>query len=168
MNDPAESGSGAVRTAALKTGVSRITLHGVPHQAGIAAELFKEIGNQNINVDDIIQSVSSRGQDVTMSFIVAAEQAEQARGVSEGIARRFAGAEVEISERLARLRVVGMGMRSHSGVAARLFEAIAAEDINIENISTGEIVISVLVPEKDGQRALAAAQDAFGLEKEPG
>ncbi len=168
MNDPAESGSDAVRSAALKTGVSRITLHGVPHQAGIAAELFKEIGNQKINVADIIQSVSTRGRNVTMSFIVAAEQTDQARAVSRKIARSLGGGEVETTRKLARLRVVGMGMRSHSGVAARLFEAIAAQGINIENISTGEIVISVLVPEKDAQRALAAVQDAFGLEKEPG
>ena len=117
---------------------------------------------------DIIQSVSTRGRNVTMSFIVAAEQTDQARAVSRKIARSLGGGEVEITRKLARLRVVGMGMRSHSGVAARLFEAIAAQGINIENISTGEIVISVLVPEKDAQRALAAVQDAFGLEKEPG
>jgi aspartate kinase len=166
MNAPSEPDSNAVRTATLKTGVSRITLHGVPHQAGIAAKLFKEIGNQNVNVGDIIQSVSSRGQNVTMSFIVAAEQTDQARSVSEAIARTLGGAEVEITERLARLRVVGMGMRSHSGVAAKLFEAIAAEGVSIENISTGEVVISVLVPEKDAQRALAAVRSAFGLEQE--
>ena len=159
-------GSDAVRTATLKTGVSRITLHGIPHQAGIAARFFKEIGNQNINVDDIIQSVSSCGKNVTMSFIVAAEQLDQARAVSETIAQSLGGAEIEITEKLARLRVVGMGMRSHSGVAAKLFEAVAAAGINIENISTSEIVISVLVSEKDGQRALAAVQDAFGLEQE--
>lgn len=166
MNTPSEPEGDAVRTATLKTGVSRITLHGVPHRAGIAAELFREIGNQNVNVGDIIQSVSNRGENVTMSFIVSAEQAEQARVISEEVARNLGGAEIEITEELARLRVVGMGMRSHSGVAARLLEAIAAEGINIENISTGEVVISVLVPEKDAQRALAVVQDAFGLEHE--
>jgi aspartate kinase len=168
MSDSAQAGNHAVRTATLKMGVSRITLHGLPHQAGIAARLFKQIGGQHINVDDIIQSVSSCGKNVTMSFIVAAEQTKKARAVSEEIARSLGGAEVETTEKLARLRVVGMGMRSHSGVAAKLFEAIGAEGINIENISTGEIVISVLVPEHDAQRALAVVQDAFGLEKEPG
>lgn len=166
MNDSHETGNNAVRTATLKTGVSRITLHGVPHQAGIAAQLFKEIGEQNINVDDIIQNVSNRGQNVTMSFIVAAEQAEKARNVSETIARRVGETEVEVTEKLARLRVVGMGMRSHSGVAARLFETVFAEGINIENISTSEIVINILVAEKDGERALQAVQKAFGLETE--
>jgi len=168
MSDSAEAENHAVRTATLKMGVSRITLHGVPHQAGVAARLFKEIGGRHINVGDIIQSVSSCGKNVTMSFIVAAEQTEKARAAGEEIARSLGGAEVEVTEKLARLRVVGMGMRSHSGVAARLFDTIAAEGINIENISTGEIVISVLVPEKDAQRALAAVQNAFGLEKGPG
>jgi aspartate kinase len=166
MSDSPHTGSDAIRAATLKPGVSRITLHGIPHKAGIAARLFKGIGDQSINVDDIIQSVSSCGQNVTMSFIVAAEQTERARSVTEELARDLGGAEIEVTERLARLRVVGMGMRSHSGVAARLFEAIAAEGINIENISTGEVVISVLVPEKDSQRALAVVQNAFGLEKE--
>jgi aspartate kinase len=166
MSDSSHTGNDAVRTATLKTGVSRITLHGVPHQAGIAAKLFREIGTQKVNVDDIIQSVSSCGSNVTMSFIVAAEQTDRARAVSEEIARNLGGAEVEITENLARLRVVGMGMRSHSGVAGRLFDAIAAEGINIENISTGEVVISVLIPEQDGRRALEVVQDAFGLEKE--
>jgi aspartate kinase len=166
MKNSLETRGDAVRTATLKTGVSRLTLHGVPHQAGIAAKLFKEIGNQNINVDDIIQSVSSRGKNVTVSFIVAAEQTDKARAVSQKIGRTLGGAKVEVTRKLARLRVVGMGMRSHSGVAARLFEAIAAEGINIENISTGEIVISVLVPEKHAQRALAAVRSTFGLEQE--
>lgn len=166
MSEPSESGTAAVRSATLRSGISRITLHGIPHQAGIAATFFKSIGDLHINVDDIIQSVSSGGANVTMSFTVSASQTDEARVKSEEIARDLGADEVEVTEKLARLRIVGMGMRSHSGVAAKLFGAIAAEKVNIENISTAEIVISILVPEDHGERALAAVNEAFGLESE--
>ena len=166
MSEPSESGTAAVRSATLRPQISRITLHGIPHQAGIAARFFKAIGESRINVDDIIQSVSSGGSNVTMSFTVAASQTDEARARSEEIARDFGADEVEVTENLARLRIVGMGMRSQSGVAAKLFEAIAAEKVNIENISTAEIVISILVPADHGQRALRAVNEAFGLEAE--
>ncbi len=166
MSDHASPEDAAVRNAALKTGVSRITLRGVPHQAGIAARFFREIGNQQINVSDIIQSVSNGGSNVTMSFTVSREQTARARSASEAFVRQYDGARIEVTENLARLRVVGMGMRTHSGVAARLFEAVAAEGINIENISTSEVVISVLVPEQQGTRALQAVRKAFDLHDE--
>ncbi len=163
MSDNASPEEVAVRSTALKTGVSRITLRGVPHQAGIAARFFREIGDQQINVSDIIQSVSNGGSNVTMSFTVSSEQTARARAASEDFVRQYEGSRIEVTENLARLRVVGMGMRTHSGVAAKLFEAVAAEGINIENISTSEIVISVLVPAEQGPRALAAVRKAFGL-----
>ena len=167
MSDPPEQENVAVRSATLKTGVSRVTMYGVPHAPGVAAKIFTEIGSRNINVDDIIETTSDGGRNVIVSFTVDALQADMARTVAEVIAQRYGEATVEITEKIARLRIVGMGMRAHSGVAARLFEAIAAEGINIENISTSEIAISVLVPEKDGQRALEAVYKAFGLGQEP-
>jgi aspartate kinase len=98
--------------------------------------------------------------------MVDTKYVDTARAAAEQIAQRYARARVDVSDELARLRVVGIGMRGHSGVAAKLFEALAAENINIENISTSEIVISTLIPERDGQRALQAVQKAFELDKE--
>lgn len=167
MSDPPEMENVAVHSATLKTDVARVTIHGVPHAPGVAAKIFSEIGSRKINVDDIIQSVSDRGRNVTVSFTVDELQLDMAQAVAELIAQRFGDAAVEVTEKLARLRIVGMGMRSHSGVAAKLFEAIAAEGINIENISTSEIVVSLLVAEKDGEPALQAVRKTFGLQQEP-
>ena len=144
MNDPPEEESAAVRSATLKSGVSRVTIRGVPHQAGIAAEIFREISQQKINVDDIIESASNSGRNVIVSFTVEGKQADAAQAVAETIAERFSDSKVEITRDLARLRVVGLGMRSQSGVAAKLFTAIADKGVNIENISTSEIVISAV------------------------
>ena len=101
-----------------------------------------------------------------VSFTVDALQADMAQAVAELLAQRSGGAKVEVTHGLARLRVVGMGMRSQSGVAARLFGAIATEGINVESISSSEIALSILVPEKDGERALRAVHKTFGLEDE--
>ena len=164
MSDPPEMESPAVRSATLKTHVRRVTLHGVPHTPGVAARIFKQIGSRNINVEDIIATTSEGGRDVIVSFTVDELQSEMAREVAEQIAQRFGDTTVECSEKLARLRMVGMGMRAQSGVAARVFDALAAEGINIENISTSEIVISCIVDEKDGERALQALHAAFDLD----
>jgi aspartate kinase len=164
MNDSPAPESSAVRSATLKTGVARVTIHGVPHEAGVAARIFSEISRQKINIDDIIENASNGGRNVIVAFILDAKQLDAAKAVAESIAADYTGAKVEVTRNLARLRVVGMGMRSHSGVAAKLFEAIATEGINIENISTSEIVISLLVAEKDGKPAQQAVQKAFDLE----
>jgi aspartate kinase len=166
MSDPPEE-SVAVRSATLKRGIRRVTLHRVPHEAGVAAQIFGELGHRSINVEDIIQGVSESGRAVTVSFMVDATSVDAAKAAAEQIAQRYARVKVKVSDDLARLRVVGIGMRAHSGVAARVFEALAAEKINIENISTSEIVISVLVPVTDGERALQAVRKVFELEEEP-
>ena len=161
-----ESKPDAVRTATVKAGLTRITIHGVPHEKGLAARFFQEIARQQINVDDIIQNASDGGKHVMMSFVVSTEQTARACDVANQFANHYDDSHVDVIENLARIRVVGIGMRSHSGVAAKLFTAVADEGINIENISTGEIVISILVPEKDGERALRAVRQAFGLKEE--
>lgn len=156
----------AVRTATIKHGVTRITIYGVPHETGLASRFFQEIARRQINVDDIIQTVNNVGKNVMMSFIVSAEQTTKARDVASEFAGQYPDTQVDVTEKLARLRVVGIGMRTHSGVAARLFTAVADEGINIENISTGEVVISILVPSAEGERALAAVRRAFNLSEE--
>jgi aspartate kinase len=167
MNDSSEMGSAAIRSATLKTDVRRVTLHGVPHTPGVAARIFQQISSRNINVEDIIATTSEAGRDVIVSFTVDELQSEAAREIAEQVAQRFGDTSVEFSSKLARLRMVGMGMRAQSGVAAKVFDALAAEGINIEDVSTSEIVISVLVPEPDGERALEAIFKAFNLERPP-
>jgi aspartate kinase len=156
----------AVRSATLKTGVSRVTLFGLPHVAGIAAEIFREVGGRSINIDDIISTTAKAGGNVVVSFTVDTLQADMALEVAEAIAERYSQTTVEVTRNLSRLRIVGMGMRSQSGVAARVFGVIAAEGVNVENISTSEIVISILTPEDEGPRALQAVHKAFDLEHE--
>ncbi|MFO0839996.1 MAG: aspartate kinase [Phycisphaerae bacterium] len=164
MNQPPGMEDVVVRGVTLKREIGRVTFVGLPNRAGIAADVFNQIAKQRILVDDIIQNVFDAGRRVSIAFTVQGESIQEARAVAELIAQRFHAAEVEVAEGMARLSVVGVGMRSHSGVAARMFDALAEAQINIENISTSEIVISVLVGGADAERALAVVHQAFGLD----
>jgi len=155
-----------VRGCTLKRDVARVSIAGLPNQPGIEAACFQELARRQILVDDIIQVPEAGRERTSISFTVEGGAAAPAQTVAELIAARHAGAQVAIDTNLARLSVVGVGMRSHSGVAARMFAALAAEKINIENISTSEIVISVLVRAADAERALRAVHAAFGLDQE--
>ena len=116
-------------------------------------------------LDDIIQIVTGHGQTVSFSFTVDGGDVPAAQAVAELIAQQFTNVAIEIDFQLSRLSVVGVGMRSHGGVAARMFKALADENINIENISTSEIVISVLVRRDDAERAVNTVHRAFGLDQ---
>ena len=152
-----------VRGCTLRPDVGRVTIAGLPNQPGIEAALFEQLAHRSIIVDDIIQTVFAAGLKTSITFTVESGAAKEAQVVAEAIADQHEAVEVTIDTDLARLSVVGVGMRSHSGVAARMFEVLAAERINIENISTSEIVISVLIRSPDAERALRAVHDAFGL-----
>lgn len=156
-----------VRGATLKGQVSRVTLYGLPNQPGIAAAIFNELGARRILIDDIIQSVTDRGRAVALSFTIEGSEISEAQAVAELIAQRFGVSGVEIDTELARVSVVGVGMRSQSGVAATMFNALAEAGINVENISTSEIVISVLVARAEGERALQVVHRAFRLHEPP-
>jgi len=153
----------AVRGCTLRRDVSRITLIGLPNEAGMEADIFAQLARRNVSVDDIIQTVSDAGRKTQIAFTVAGEATGEGQAVAELVASRCPGAQVAVDTELARLSLVGLGMRSHSGVAARLFGALAAAGVNVENISTSEIVISVLVRSTMAERALAAVQAAFEL-----
>jgi len=153
-----------VRGCTLKPDIGRVTLIGLPNEPGIENTLFEPLARRHIIVDDIIQLVAPGGQTVSLSFTVSGSDLGEAQALAETIPGRYAGAHFEIQKDLAKLSAVGAGMRSHSGVAATMFAALAAERINIENISTSEIVISVLVRAADAERALLTVHRAFGLE----
>lgn len=167
MNEPPGMEQVVVRGATLKPNIVRVSFHGLPNRPGVAAEVFVEMSARRINIDDIIQNVSTDRQRVTVAFTVSGAERGEAEAVAALLGQRYPGVEVGVSDALSRVSVIGVGMRSHSGVAARLFQALGEAGINIENISTSEIVISVLTAAADGERAVQAAHAAFELAAPP-
>lgn len=153
----------AVRGVTLREDLATIVLIGVPNIPGLAAIVFGTMADKNIIVDDIIQNLYARGEKANLGFLVAADDAPMAKEIAERLARRHGFEEVEFRDNVSKVSAIGVGMRSHSGVAATMFRAIGNAEINIHAISTSEIVISCMVPRSDGPRALAAVHDAFEL-----
>lgn len=152
-----------VRAASLKPSIGRVTFTELPNVPGLAAEIFGKIAGQQIIVDDIIQSIYDGGRKATIAFTADAADLGKAQATAELLVQRYPGARVEVADNLATICVVGIGMRSHSGVAAMMFEALRAEGVNIENISTSEIVVSAVVKREDAEKALGAVHKVFGL-----
>lgn len=163
MNESADMEAVVVRGATLKRDITRVTLVGLPNEPGAAASVFDEVAARGMLVDDIVQTVAGDSGATTLSFTVQGREEAETRAVAELIAQRFRGTGVNINADLARVSVIGIGMRSHYGVAARMFAALAEAQIALDNISTSEIVISVLVRAADGERALQAVHRAFRL-----
>jgi len=144
---------------------SELTITMVPDTPGIAARIFKTIADGNINVDMIIQNVSAEGF-TDLSFTVPRPELAKAKGLVQDISREIGGGKVTVDDEIAKVSIVGVGMKSHPGVAATMFEALAEEKINIKMISTSEIKISCVVRSEDGERAARAIHKAFGLDQE--
>ena len=157
-----------VRGATIKKDLARIVMSGVPNKPGIAAQIFARIARHNVVVDDIIQNVYEDQNIANIGFTTSAADAEEAQAVCEEIGRELGVAKVEVDARVAKVSVVGIGMKTHTGVAARMFTALGNAKVNIENISTSEIVISCMVAEADAEKALQAVHAAFELDKEQG
>ncbi len=167
MSQPPGMEDVVVRGATLKRNIGRATLIGVPAEPRVIAEIFTEIAERSLVVDDIIQNVIEPKRSVNLSFTFDAEDASEARAIADAMAERFRVKDARIVEGLAKVSVVGVGMRSHTGVAAKVFSALSAENIAIQNVSTSEIVISVVVDEADGERALRSLHKAFELDRGP-
>ena len=144
---------------------ARITLKRVPDQPGIAAKIFTPIADAGILVDMIIQNTRSGGQ-TDLTFTVAKTDFKAALEIEKKIAKEIGAEEVLGDANIAKVSVVGVGMRSHSGVASTMFSTLAKENINILMISTSEIRISCIVEEKYAELAAQALHTAFGLDKE--
>ena len=143
---------------------SKITLTKVPDKPGIAHRLFGAIADANIMVDMIIQNVSEEGfTDIT--FTVMKNDLSKATNIVREIAREISAHEINTDENIAKVSIVGTGMRSHSGVASTMFGALAKEGINIMMISTSEIKISCVIEAKYTELAVRALHDAFQLDK---
>jgi aspartate kinase len=145
---------------------AKITLLGVPDRPGIAARLFGGIAKENIVVDMIIQNISQDGL-TDISFTVPRGDATKAVGLVKTLAREIGARDVELSEGIAKVSIVGVGMRSHSGAAATMFDTLAREGINIMMISTSEIKISCVMDAKYTELAVRALHEAFGLGNPP-
>jgi aspartate kinase len=152
-----------IRGISLDKNQAKVTLVAVPDHPGVAARVFKAIGDAAINVDMIVQNIShGSGRPATdLSFTVDKPDLPKARKVIEGLKSEIDYHEVIADENIGKLSIVGVGMRSHSGVAAKMFEALAHEKINIDMISTSEIKISVVLALSKGEQAMRAVHKAF-------
>ncbi len=149
-----------VRGITLDTKESRITVVRVPDRPGIAATLFKPLGEAHIVVDMIVQNVSHDGY-TDMSFTVSRNDAKKAEEIVRKTAQEIGAKEVIRDDRVAKVSIVGLGMRSSYGTAARMFEVLSRRGINIMAISTSEIRISCLIDEKYGELAVRELHEAF-------
>jgi aspartate kinase len=153
--------------AALVRDEARVSLEGVPDQPGISHRVFSAIADRNIVVDMIAQNVGSDGR-TAIGFTVPASELSLTLEVLRPLATEL-GAAVTFAEGVSKVSIVGTGMRTHTGVAERMFAALAAEKVNIKMITTGDIKITVLVDKADAVRALRAVHQAFKLhEPRPG
>ncbi|MEK7685684.1 MAG: aspartate kinase [Verrucomicrobiota bacterium] len=152
-----------VRGVSLDKNQAKITLVAVPDHPGVAARIFKALADAAINVDMIVQNVShGSGSPATdLSFTVDKPDLLKARKVIESLKAEIGYREVIADEKIGKLSIVGVGMRSHSGVAARMFDTLAREGINIDMISTSEIKISVVIDLAKGETAMKAVHAAF-------
>jgi aspartate kinase len=154
----------------LVTGVSfhkdeaKIAVRQVPDRPGVASRIFAPISEANINVDMIVQNVSKDGT-TDLTFTVPRSDLKRALAIVETHANQIGAKEIESSENIAKVSVIGIGMRSHAGIASKMFTTLAKENINIQMISTSEIKISIIVDEKYTELAVRVLHDAFELGK---
>lgn len=149
-----------VRGVTKDTNVTRVSIIGVPDVPGIAFKIFSKLAAKGINVDIILQSV---GRDGTkdISFTVSRDNGETVAEILSTSFEELAGKEIVTDNQVAKISVVGAGMETHPGTAAKMFEALYEIDVNIQMIATSEIKISVLIDEKDADRAVVAVHKAF-------
>jgi len=146
---------------------AKLTVLGVPDQPGVASKILGPISDANIEVDMIVQNVGPDGSTTDFTFTIHRNEYDKALKILEGRAAELGAREVLGDTKIVKISLVGVGMRSHAGIAAKMFETLAREGINIRMISTSEIKISVVVDEKYLELGVRALHDAFELEKNP-
>jgi aspartate kinase len=153
--------------AALDVDEAKVTIDAVPDRPGVAATIFKAIAAEGINVDMIVQNVSHEGM-TDMSFTVPREDLARLQGALEGIVGDIGARGFSVDDGIAKVSLVGAGMKSHPGVAADMFDVMATEGINIEMISTSPIRVSCVIRREDAARAVQAVHTRFGLDASVG
>lgn len=144
---------------------AKVTVIRVPDRPGIAARLFTPLSDENIQVDMIIQNASIDGF-TDLTFTVSKKELAKIKSILESAAKDVGAQGLQIDEKISKVSIIGVGMRSHAGVASRMFSILAKEGINILMISTSEIKISCAIEVKYTELAVRVLHDAFGLEKE--
>src|SRR5205823_7832905 len=151
-----------IRGTSLDRHQAKLSIAGVRDKPGIAARIFSDIGAAHIIVDMIVQNASINGT-TDISFTIHEDELENARKILMPVVGEIGAKRLNTASGMAKLSVVGIGMRSHSGVAARLFACLGRSGINIQLVSTSEIKIAVIIDEKDAERAAQLIHAEFGL-----
>lgn len=159
MERPIVSGISSIDTEA------KLTIRGVPDVPGIAAKILSPISEAGIEVDVIVQNISADNC-TDFTFTVDKGDAENAKEILQKTSASLGGGLVEVDHDIAKISVVGRGMRAHAGVASKMFQALAEDEINISMITTSEIKISVVIKESEMKKAVTALHNAFDLDKE--
>lgn len=145
---------------------AKLSIRGVPDLPGVASKILAPIGEANIEVDVIVQNVAADNSN-DLTFTVNKSEMLKAKNILLKLADEIGAREVVADDSVVKVSVVGVGMRSHAGVASKMFKTLAQENINIRMITTSEIKISVIIDEKYLELAVRALHTAFGLDKEP-
>ena len=153
-----------VRGVAVDKDQTKVIVSNIPDKPGSAAKVFRALADANIIVDMIVQNIGHHGV-ANLTFTVPLSDSHRAKPALDPVFKEIGGGQVAIHDQIAKLSVVGVGMKTHSGVAATLFETLATKGINIELISTSEIKISVVIAANAADDAARAAHAAFGLDK---
>lgn len=153
-----------VRGVALDRNQAKIMVSNIPDKPGSAAMIFEALGTANVVVDMIVQNIGRKGV-ANLTFTAPRDDSKRALDAVEKVLYELGGGEVAVFGNIVKLSVVGVGMRSHSGVASQLFSALAKAKANIQIISTSEIKISVVIDEEGAEEAIRVVHTAFGLDK---
>jgi aspartate kinase len=151
-----------VRGVSLDKNQAKVTVAGVPDKPGMAALIFTTLADNQVNIDMIVQNVSDQGH-TDITFTVTRDDIAKTRRIIDPVVKQIGARGCTAEEGVCKLSIVGIGMRSHSGVAATLFRALSEAKVNIQLISTSEIKVSVVIDEASGARATKTVHDAFKL-----
>jgi aspartate kinase len=149
---------------ALNHDEARFVVRNVPDKPGVAARIFTDLATADVVVDVIVQTPAHEDGRTDLAFTVGRGDVEKTREITRKVAKQISAGKVEVEETIAKVSIVGVGMRNHAGVAAKMFEVLAAEKINIRMISTSEIKVSCIIDQKYGELAVRALHAAFGLD----
>ncbi len=166
LEDETDMETPTIAGIAFNRDEAKLTVRGVPDMPGVAYRILGPVGEANIEVDVIVQNVGGDGT-TDFSFTVGRNDLPRAREVLEKTAAEVGAGEVTADSKIAKVSVVGVGMRSHAGVASQMFRALADNGINIQMITTSEIKISVIIEEKYLELAVRALHSSFELDREP-
>ena len=147
------------------TSEAKVSIIGVPDRPGIAARVFRELARAGVNIDMIVQNVSHNGE-ATISFTLPKSDVDTANPILEAVCADLGASRIEQDSDIAKISLIGAGMKSHPGVAADMFDALAEAGVNLEMISTSSIRISCVIREGDVVAAVRAVHDRFGLADE--